>query len=54
MTNEQFNEVNLAVYEMYTLEEIYNKIVDKTWTVEMFQSFVERAIRKDSKFRKNS
>jgi hypothetical protein len=45
MTKEQLEEVNSAVYEMYTLEEIYHKIVNKTWTAEMFESFVVRVIR---------
>ena len=45
MTKEQLEEVTSAVNEMYTLREIYWKIANMDWTVEMFEQFVVRAIR---------
>jgi hypothetical protein len=47
MTKNQLDEVNEAVNEMYTLPEVYWKIVNMDWTLEMFEMFMNRVIRKD-------
>ena len=41
MDAKQFNEVAEAVNQEYTLEEVYQKIANMDWTIEMFKMFIE-------------
>jgi len=42
MTPEQHSDVKEAVNQMYTLRDIYWKISNMDWTVEMFESFINQ------------
>ena len=42
LTIEQIAEVNRAVNECYTNEEIFQFIKDGSWTFEMFDSFINK------------
>jgi hypothetical protein len=44
LTSEQINEVNDAVYEIYTLDETYKLMTQGKWTVEMFKLFMKKVI----------
>ena len=51
MTSEQISEVKSAVFEMYTIEEIYDFIANGKWTKDMFLFFIKETIsyhRKDA------
>ena len=45
MTKKQLEEINAAVDEMYTVDEIYWKVANMDWTLEMFKMFFNRVIR---------
>jgi len=42
LTIEQIKQVNRAVNEWYTNEEIFQFIKDGSWTFEMFDSFINK------------
>jgi hypothetical protein len=46
MTKEQIEEVREAIHEFYTLDEIYWKVSNMDWTIEMFKYFVGEITRK--------
>ena len=49
MTLEQINEVKSAVFEMYTLKDVYWKVVNMDWTLEMFEFFMKETISRSKK-----
>lgn len=42
LTLEQLREVNQAAEQEYTVMEVYWKVANKDWTVDMFESFISR------------
>jgi hypothetical protein len=42
MDIKQLNEVTEAVNQEYTLEEVYWKIANMDWTIEMFKMFIDK------------
>ena len=49
LTIEQIAEVNRAVNEWYTNEEIFQFIKDGIWTFEMFDSFINKLATQQKK-----
>jgi hypothetical protein len=49
MTDKQFTEVREALYQEYTLDEIYWKIVNMDWTQEMFRFFINEIPKQQRK-----
>jgi hypothetical protein len=45
MTKEQLTEVKEAINEMYTLKDIYWKIANMDWTLEMFEMFMKNVLK---------
>lgn len=49
MTDKAFTEVQEAIWQEYTLEEIYWKIVNLEWSPEMFQYFIDEISKEKRK-----